>query len=67
MTGPPRSRVAAGQLRIRLLASADEPLLHTFSCGDPDLDDFLRTDALRLQAQRVASTYLAFFEEQLVA
>jgi GNAT superfamily N-acetyltransferase len=67
MTAPPRSRVAAGQLRVRLIASADEPSLQAFGCGDPDLDDFLRTDALRLQAQRVASTYLAFFEEELVA
>jgi hypothetical protein len=37
-------------------------LLPPFARGDEDLDDFLRTDALRLQAQRVASTYLAFFE-----
>jgi GNAT superfamily N-acetyltransferase len=66
MTAPPRSRVATAQLRVRLIARTDEPLFPTFTCGDDDLDDFLRTDALRLQAQRVASTYLAFFEEQLV-
>lgn len=66
MTAPPRSRVTVEQLRLRLLDLTDEPLIATFTCGDVDLDDFLRTDAIRLQEQHVASTYLAFFEEQLV-
>ena len=66
MTEPPRSRVTAEQLRVRLVAEADVPLLATFTCGEPDLDDFLRSDALRLQSHRVVRTYLAFHETVLV-
>jgi hypothetical protein len=66
MTESPRSKITAEQLRVRLVAEADLPLLATFACGEPDLDDFLRSDALRLQAHRVVRTYLAFHETVLV-
>jgi GNAT superfamily N-acetyltransferase len=41
-------------------------LAAAFSCGDDDLDDFIRSDALRYQALRVARTYLAFEDARLV-
>jgi hypothetical protein len=41
-------------------------MLGTFTCGEPDLDDFLRSDALRLQSHRLARTYLALYETVLV-
>jgi len=66
MSAPPRNRIRAEQLKLRSLGAADSTALASFSCGEPDLDDFLRSDALRLQAQRVAYTYLAFFDATLV-
>lgn len=66
MTEPPPNRITLDQLKVRLVAEADAPLLATFTCGEADLDDFLRSDALRLQAQRVVRTYLGFVGEQLI-
>ena len=66
MAEPQRSRVGIEQLRVRLVGQDDAPLLVSFTCGEADLDDFLRSDALRLQAHRVARTYLGFFDDQLV-
>jgi GNAT superfamily N-acetyltransferase len=62
----PISKVTVEQLRIRLISETDAQVLAAFTCGEPDLDDFLRTDALRLQAHRVARTYLAFLDRELV-
>lgn len=56
----PRSNVTSEDLKVRVLAAADAPLVTAFTCAEPDLDDFLRADALRLQSHRVARTYLAF-------
>lgn len=44
---------------IALLGEGAVSRLNEFSCGDDDLDDFLRNDAWRLQKQHVARTYLA--------
>jgi hypothetical protein len=66
MTEPQRSKVTVEQLRIRLISETDAPVLAAFTCGEPDLDDFVRTDALRLQAHRVVRTYLAFLDRELV-
>jgi hypothetical protein len=59
MTTSPRSSVTSEDLKVRVLTAADAPLVATFSCAEADLDDFLRSDALRLQAHRVARTYLS--------
>jgi GNAT superfamily N-acetyltransferase len=48
------------------LSSDDAELVATFSSGDGDLDDFLRTDALRLQHHHVARTYLALLDAGLI-
>ncbi|HWA70683.1 MAG TPA: GNAT family N-acetyltransferase [Polyangiaceae bacterium] len=66
MSAPPRNKVSADQLKVRSLGAADSAVLASFSCGEPDLDDFLRSDALRLQGHRVVHTYLAFFDTTLV-
>jgi GNAT superfamily N-acetyltransferase len=66
MIEPLRNRVTAEELKVRLLADADAPSVTSFTCGNADLDDFLRSDALRLQTHRVVRTYLAFFEGELV-
>ena len=66
MIESPPSRVAAEQLRLRLLTDADDAVVAAFSCGESDLDEFLRTDAQRLSRLRVVRTYLAFFDVELV-
>ena len=44
---------------LALLEPSDREMCRGFDCGDNDLNDFLATDALRLQEQNVARTYLA--------
>lgn len=66
MTAPPRSSVTVEQVKVHSVTTADAPAVAAFTCGEADLDDFLRSDALRLQAHRVARTYLGFFETKLV-
>lgn len=53
-------------LEIRALQADDMPAAEGFTCGDADLDDFLRSDALRLQTQRAARTFVAVYEAELV-
>lgn len=53
-------------LEIRAFATVDAETARGFSCGDEDLDDFLRTDAMRLQAQNVVRTFVALYESDLV-
>lgn len=53
-------------LEIRDLSPDDMTAAAGFSCGDPDLDDFLRSDALRLQTHHVARTFVAIYEAVLV-
>ena len=50
---------------IRELTSDDDSLVKPFACDDDDLDDFLRTDALRLQEQHVVRTYLGLYDNEL--
>ena len=66
MTGPRQNRVVAAQLKVRLVIDSDSAALNAFTCGEPDLDDFLRNDAARLGRQRVVRTYVAFFDGELV-
>lgn len=47
------------QLTILPLTDALAAGFADFSCGDEDLDDFIRSDALRLQSLNVARTYVA--------
>lgn len=51
-------------LDIRPLDLAER--LPEFSCGDSDLDNFLRDDAARLQEQGAVKVYLAFSGSDLV-
>jgi len=56
----PSSRLDPSRLEISLLTEADGPL-PAFSCGDDDLDAFLRDDAIGLQADNVTRVYLAWY------
>lgn len=53
-------------LRIRPLAIEDADASRAFTCGDDDLDDFLRTDAMRLQQHNVVRTSVALYDGRLV-
>jgi GNAT superfamily N-acetyltransferase len=68
--GTSRIPIDRGQLEIRAPLSEDVETLRSFSCGDDsedeDLNDFLRADALRLQDQKVALTFLALYADALV-
>jgi GNAT superfamily N-acetyltransferase len=49
-------------LLIRQLTENDKDLLAPFTAGDHDLDDFLKSDAWRLQELNVVKTYLALYQ-----
>lgn len=56
-----RRRIDVAQLEVRPLSLQDRPSIDGFSCSDADLDDFVRSDAFRLQAGNIVQTYLAFY------
>ena len=60
-----RAPLDASRLEVRTLRAEDAATLAGFDPGDEDLADFVRTDAIRLQAQGVARTYLAFYDDML--
>ncbi len=61
-----RRAIDLARLEIRPITDGDSATAATFSCGDTDLDEFLRDDALRLDAARAARTWLAFYDGALV-
>jgi ribosomal protein S18 acetylase RimI-like enzyme len=61
-----RSAIDLAHLEIRPIAAGDASMCMVFSCGDADLDEFLRDDALRLDAARAARTWLTFYDGELV-
>ena len=60
----PTARLDRSRLQITILDGATR--LPAFTCGDEDLDGFLRDDALRLQQADVTRVYLAWYEAGLV-
>ncbi len=40
--------------------------LSKFDCGDDDLNDFIKNDALRYQSKKLTTTILFFFQENLI-
>ena len=57
-----RSGLDRAKLTIERLQKDSIEDFAAFSCGDDDLDDFIRSDALRLQELSVARTYVARHE-----
>lgn len=51
-------------LLIRQLTEQDKDLLAPFTAGDADLDDFLKSDAWRLQELNVVKTFLALHKTE---
>jgi ribosomal protein S18 acetylase RimI-like enzyme len=54
----------APAIEIRVLESVD--ILAGFSCGTPDLDEWLRDDAVRLQDCGAVAVYIARADEKIV-
>ena len=40
--------------------------LNDFDCGDADLNDFLKNDALKYETANIAKTICLFYEEKLI-
>lgn len=55
------------KLRIEKLSEENLALTKSFDCGDSDLNEFLKEDALKHQSQLIAITYLCFYEETIAA
>lgn len=51
------------EYEILPLSAADQEEVAAFNCGNADLDDFVRSDALALQECHVVSTYVARCKE----
>lgn len=60
--GPSRNALDRSRLTIQPLTEQSVDAFGGFSCGDADLDDFIRSDALRLHALNVARTYVAHYD-----
>lgn len=52
------------KLEIRQLSESNQADFANFTCGDDDLDDWLKSDALRLQAQNIIRTSVAYYDGQ---
>ena len=59
---PSRVGIDPTLLEIRPFGEDSISAFAAFSCGDEDLDDFIRSDALRLQSLNVARSYVAWYE-----
>ena len=53
-TGPSRVEIDRSLLEVRPFGEEWLGAFECFCCGDDDLDDFIRSDALRLQSLNVA-------------
>lgn len=56
----------AADVGVAPLSADDRDRLASFSCGDDDLNEFIRVDAFRLQEERVVQSYLAWREDEIV-
>jgi ribosomal protein S18 acetylase RimI-like enzyme len=64
--GPNRTSVERDRLAIRPLTEEIRSAFEGFSCGDADLDDFIKSDALRLQSLNVTQTYTGWCDGEPV-
>lgn len=58
--------VDASQVEITPFSVDQLASVEGFTCGDTDLDGFIRDDALRLQELNIVRTYVAFLGQRLV-
>jgi len=59
---PSRVGIDQSLLEIRPFTEESISAFASFSCGDEDLDDFIRSDAMRLQSLNVARSYVAWYD-----
>ena len=60
------TEINTGQLRIEKLSEDNIRFTGEFDCGDCDLNEFLKEDAVHYQKGKIAVTYLCFYSEVLV-
>jgi len=53
-------------LQIKKLSDENLLLTESFDCGNDDLNEFLNDDALKHQKEKIAVTYLCFYESEFV-
>ncbi len=53
------------KIRIEKLSEDNINLTNSFDCGDDDLNEFLKDDALNYMKEKIAVTYLCFYENKL--
>jgi GNAT superfamily N-acetyltransferase len=58
------SKINPGQVRVVKLS--ENHILDSFDCGDKDLNDFLKNDALGYNIQLIAKTFIVFYNEQII-
>ncbi len=54
------------KLQLKKLSDSNIAIAMQFDCGDQDLNEFLKDDALKHQRERIAATYLCFYEGKVV-
>ena len=54
------------RLQIEKLSDSNIAITGQFDCGDHDLNEFLKDDALKHQKERIAATYLCFYDGKMV-
>lgn len=54
--------INAEQISLRHIGDVEDEVLNHFSCGRPQLDDFLREDARNYDAHGLTSTVLVFMQ-----
>ena len=54
------------KLQVEKLSDKNLLLTKSFDCGDQDLNEFLKDDALKHQKERIAATYICFYEGKVV-
>jgi len=57
-------KIPFSELKFKILDESTE--LSSFECGDSNIDDFLKNDAKSYQKDRLATTYLVYYGDQLV-
>ena len=58
--------VSISTLEVEVLNSSHTPIINSFTCGTPELDDFIKNDALYEQERRLNRTYLFLDQNELI-
>ena len=54
-------------MELRIRRQREDDTLKSFSCGDPDLDDFFRNDAMNYMGEKLSTSYVLEDDNGLLA